>query len=65
LEGKAIFTLADYPLNLQGLMSPTHAVSALKKVMLMNQGIADIGPELIFLVILVLLYFLFGIWLFK
>jgi ABC-2 type transport system permease protein len=65
MEGKAIFSLADYPMNLQGLMSPTHAVSALKKVMLMNQGIADITPELISLVFLLLFYFIFGIWLFK
>ncbi len=65
MEGKPIFTFADYPMNLQGLMSPTHAVSALKKVMLLNQGISDIGPELISLVILLIFYFLFGIWLFN
>jgi ABC-2 type transport system permease protein len=65
MEGKAIFTIAGYGLNYQGLMSPTHAVSAMKKVMLMNSGISEIMPEIISLIALTLIYFGIGIWLFN
>lgn len=65
MEGKALFTIGGYGLNLQGLMSPTHAVSAMKKVMLMNCGITEIWPEILSIVFLSFLYFLIGIWLFN
>jgi hypothetical protein len=46
-------------------MSPTHAVSAMKKVMLTNSGLSEIQPEIISLLILTLLYFAIGVWLFN
>ena len=65
LEGKELFSLFGYPISWQGLMSPTHAITALKKVWLMEMGFNDIIPELVALVILTTLYFLIGIWIFK
>lgn len=64
MESSPWFTLGDYGFNLQGLMSPTHAVSAMKKILLLNAGIKEILPELISLVFLNFVYFSSGIWLF-
>jgi ABC-2 type transport system permease protein len=65
MEGKAIFSIGGYGLNLQGLMSPTHAVVAMKKVMLMDSGFMDIIPEISCLLGLTMVYFGIGIWLFN
>jgi ABC-2 type transport system permease protein len=65
LEGKALFSVAGYPVSLQGLMSPTHAISALKKTMIMEMSLGDVFPEIIALVILTLLYTGIGIALFR
>jgi ABC-2 type transport system permease protein len=65
IGGKTLFTVAGYPFKLPGLMSPNHAVSALKKVLIMNMNLSDIIPEIFTLLILTLLYFLIGIWMFK
>jgi len=65
LEGKTLFTIADYSISFQGLMSPTHAISALKKVMIMEMNFLDIVPELISLAVLTILYFTIGVWAFR
>jgi len=65
LQGKEIFSVAGYSVSLQGLMSPTHAISALKKTLVMDLGMGDIMPEILSIVLLTLLYFLVGVWFFK
>ncbi len=65
IKGKELFSLAGYPITIHGLMSPTHAVTALNKVLIMNMGLKDILPEMTALIILTLLYFVIGIWVFK
>jgi ABC-2 type transport system permease protein len=65
ISGNTLFTVAGYSITLPGLMSPNHAVSALKKVLIMNMTIGDIIPEIVTLIFLSLLYFLIGIWMFK
>ncbi|MCF8369761.1 MAG: ABC transporter permease [Bacteroidales bacterium] len=65
LEGKALFHIAGYPISFQGLMSPTHAISALKKIMIMGMGIIDILPEIISIVILIFIYFGIGVYAFR
>ena len=65
IKGKALFTIASYPVTLQGLMSPTHAVTAMKKVLVMNMGFYDISPEITALIVTTILYFIIGVWLFK
>jgi ABC-2 type transport system permease protein len=65
IDGKELFSVAGYPVSLQGLMSPVHAISALKKVLIMDMGIRDIIPEIVVLVIITLIYFAIGIWLFQ
>ena len=65
IEGKELFSIAGYPLSLQGLMSPTHAISALKKVLILNMGLKDVIPEIVVLVIITVIYFAIGVWLFQ
>jgi ABC-2 type transport system permease protein len=65
LKSKALFTIAGYPVNIQGLMTPTHAISAMNKTFVMNMEISAILPELVAIILLTLLYFLIGLLLFK
>ncbi|MBE0653091.1 MAG: ABC transporter permease [Bacteroidales bacterium] len=60
LKGRELFTIAGYPVNIQGLMSPTHAVSALNKTMIMGMDLMDVVPEILSILILTLLYFVLG-----
>ena len=65
IKAKALFHLLGYPVSLQGLMSPTHAISALNKIMIMNMELRDIIPEIIALIVITIIYFIFGILLFQ
>jgi hypothetical protein len=55
------FTAGDYPITVISLMSPTHAVSALNKILIMQLDFSDILPELICITLLSMLYFSLGI----
>jgi ABC-2 type transport system permease protein len=59
------FTLGEYPVSLISLMSPTHSVSALNKLMIMQQNFRSIIPELLWLIILSFFYFILGIWVYR
>jgi ABC-2 type transport system permease protein len=65
LKSDAIFTIAGYPINFQWLMTPTHAISALNKTLVLNTGISSIIPEICSIVILTIFYFLIGAILFQ
>lgn len=65
LKSNPIFTIGGYPVNLQGLMSPTHAISALNKTLVMNMDIKSIIPEITALIILTIIYFVAGAVLFN
>jgi ABC-2 type transport system permease protein len=65
IEGATLFTLAGYPITLQGLMSPTHAISALNKVLIMHMGLKDILPEILALITITIIYFAVGVWAFR
>ena len=64
ISGRTLFKIGGYPVTLQGLMSPTHAVSALKKVLIFDMSCAEIVPELLALSLLTLTYFTAGVWAF-
>jgi ABC-2 type transport system permease protein len=64
-RSEGFFTLFGYPVSLQGLMSPTHAISALNKILIMQMKLRDIIPEIISLIILTIIYFLVGMILFR
>jgi len=65
LKSAALFTIAGYPINIQGLMTPTHAISALNKTLIMNMDVSSILPEIISIIVLTIFYFLIGGILFK
>jgi ABC-2 type transport system permease protein len=65
LKSDGLFTISGYPVSLQGLMSPTHAISALNKILVMNMKFTDILPEIISLIILTVIYFIVGVLLFN
>ena len=65
LKSDALFTIAGYPINIQELMTPTHAISALNKTLIMNMHISSIFPEIISIIVLTILYFLIGGIIFK
>jgi len=60
LKSNPLFTVAGYPITIQGVMTPTHAVSALNKTLIMDMGISAIIPEIIMIILLTSLYFAIG-----
>jgi ABC-2 type transport system permease protein len=61
VQGVVLFSVAGYPITLQGLMSPTHAISGVNKVLILNMGWKDILPEMVALVTLTIVYFGIGV----
>jgi len=65
ISGEELFSFAGYPITLQGLMSPTHAINALNKLLVMDLAFIDILPEIIALLVITAFYFLVGVWAFN
>lgn len=60
-----LFTLAGRSVGLYDFLPPTHAVVALNKVLTLGAGVGDVAYELVALLILSVVYFVAGIWIFK
>ena len=60
-----LFNLSGREIGLYDLLPPTHAVVALGKVMTLGAGAGEIGYELGALLLLSVLYFGLGVWLFQ
>jgi ABC-2 type transport system permease protein len=60
-----LFTLAGHEFSFADLLPPTHAVAALNKVFTLGVGIQEVWFELAALVLLSVLYFGLGVWLFR
>ncbi|MEW5815470.1 MAG: ABC transporter permease [Spirochaetota bacterium] len=60
-----LFNLAGRTINLYDILPPTHAVVALNKVLTLGVGIKAVAYELTALLILSVMYFAVGVWLFK
>ncbi|MFC2137693.1 ABC transporter permease [Bacteroidota bacterium] len=60
-----LFKIGGYSLKANFMLSSTHAVSALKKVLIMQESFSSVLPEITMLLILTILYFFIGVWLFK
>jgi ABC-2 type transport system permease protein len=65
MHSNTLFTIAGYPITFQGLMSPSHAISALNKTLIMNMKVSDIMPEIISIIVLSIIYFGVGALIFK
>jgi ABC-2 type transport system permease protein len=64
IQTRPLFSVAGYEISLLSLLSPSHAVSALSKVLFMQEGFNAIIPELTSLLILSLIYGIIGGWLY-
>jgi len=60
-----LFSIGGYGIGVNAILSPVHAVSALNKTIIMQQGLSDVVPEIISLVVLSVLYFFIGQALYK
>lgn len=65
VRGVQLFTFFDHSISLYDIFPPTHAVKALNKVLTLGAGIKEVSFELSALVILSLVYFTIGVWLFR
>jgi len=61
----AAFTVGGRTIGLFDILPPTHAVAALNKVFTLGAGFGEITFEFAALVVLSLLYYAFGVWLFQ
>ena len=60
-----LFRIAGLNISLYDLLPPTHAVMALNKILTLGSGLDSVLYEIISLIVLSLLYYLIGIWLFQ
>ncbi len=65
VQATPLFSIGTFDFGFNGLISSTHAVNAVNKVMVMNMGIRDILPEIITLTLLSIFYFLVGGYLYQ
>jgi len=65
ISGGELFTLGDFTVKLNHILSPTFAVEALNKVLIRGLEIKDTFPEMAAIVILTIFYFVTGTWAFK
>lgn len=60
-----LFQVAGINISIYDLLPPTHAVLALNKILTLGSGLADVMYEIISLLVLSLVYYLIGIWIFQ
>jgi len=60
-----LFQVAGLNISIYDLLPPTHAVMALNKILTLGAGLADVLYEIISLLVLSLIYYLIGIWIFQ
>jgi len=65
ISGGELFTLGEYSVRLNHILSPTFAVEAMNKVLIRGMEVKETLPEMLAIVILALIYFVSGTWAFK
>jgi ABC-2 type transport system permease protein len=65
LSGGKLFTIGGFDIRVNDILSPTWAVEALNKVLVLGLEARETIPEMIAIGVLTILYFLLGTWLFK
>lgn len=63
--GGTLFSVGDFEFKINGILSATHSVNALNKVLVMGQTPVKTLPDISTLVILTILYFIIGVWAFN
>jgi ABC-2 type transport system permease protein len=59
-----LFTIAGHTISPYDILPPTHAVVALNKILTLGASLGDVAYELTALLVLSVLYFAIGVWLF-
>jgi ABC-2 type transport system permease protein len=65
VSGGRLFSVGEFDVMLNHILSPTWAVDALNKVLIVGLEARDIFPEMAAILVLSILYFFLGTWLFK
>ena len=65
LSGGTLFTIGSFDFNVNGILAPSHAISALNKVLVMGHDPVRAIPDISALVILTVVYFILGVWIFN
>lgn len=65
INSPELFTVNSYGFDVNGLLSPTHAINAMYKIFFLDQGLESIGTEIISILILTVVYLIPGLWLYK
>lgn len=65
IKGGTLFSIGNFDFTLTGILSPTHAINALNKVLLLGQHPVKTIPDISALVILTMIYFILGVWAFS
>ena len=65
VSGGRLFSVGDFDVMMNHILSPTWAVSALNKVLVIGLGGRDTIPEMLLIVVLTVFYFILGTWLFR
>jgi ABC-2 type transport system permease protein len=60
-----VFSIGSQSIGLYDILAPTHAVAALNKVFVLGVGAGEVVYELVSLVVLSVIYFGVGVWLFQ
>jgi ABC-2 type transport system permease protein len=60
-----VFNIGGQSIGLYDILAPTHAVAALNKVFVLGVGAGEVVYELVSLVVLSVIYFAVGVWLFQ
>jgi ABC-2 type transport system permease protein len=65
VSGGKLFTIGNFEVVLNHILSPTWAVDALNKVLVVGLKPADTIPNMVALLVLTIIYFVLGTWLFR
>jgi ABC-2 type transport system permease protein len=65
VKGATLFTIGNFEFTMAGILSPTHSINALNKVLLLGLPPANTIPDITALVVLTIVYFILGVWAFN
>jgi ABC-2 type transport system permease protein len=59
-----LFTLGERTININDILPTTHSIAAMNKILNHNAGLGDVAYELVAIILLTVIYFAIGVWLF-
>jgi ABC-2 type transport system permease protein len=65
VKGGTLFNIGSFEFTIAGILSPTHSINALNKVLLLGLPPANTIPDITALIVLTIVYFVLGVWAFN